>query len=114
MGEKGVTLSGGQKARVGLARALYADAAVYLLDDPLSAVDPHVGRELFDKLVLLLITAQKATIYQVNTMIATFKNVLFPGYNHLLTTSTDDSTLYRSSTREGDKQSEVPVISRWL
>lgn len=54
VGEKGVTLSGGQKARVGLARALYADASVYLLDDPLSAVDPHVGRELFDKLVLLL------------------------------------------------------------
>jgi ATP-binding cassette subfamily C (CFTR/MRP) protein 4 len=49
VGEKGVTLSGGQKARVGLARALYADAEVYLLDDPLSAVDTHVGREIFDK-----------------------------------------------------------------
>ena len=49
VGEKGVTLSGGQKARVGLARALYADASVYLLDDPLSAVDPQVGKELFEK-----------------------------------------------------------------
>ena len=44
-----MTLSGGQKARVGLARAVYADADVYLLDDPLSAVDTHVGRELFQK-----------------------------------------------------------------
>ena len=49
VGEKGVTLSGGQKARVGLARAVYADADVYLLDDPLSAVDTHVGMEIFDK-----------------------------------------------------------------
>ena len=49
VGDKGVTLSGGQKARVGLARAVYADADVYLLDDPLSAVDTHVGRELFQK-----------------------------------------------------------------
>ena len=49
VGDKGVTLSGGQKARVGLARAVYADAEVYLLDDPLSAVDTEVGRQLFDK-----------------------------------------------------------------
>jgi ABC-type arginine transport system ATPase subunit len=40
--------SGGQKHRVALARAAYADADVYLLDDPLSAVDAHVGRHLFD------------------------------------------------------------------
>jgi ABC-type Fe3+/spermidine/putrescine transport system ATPase subunit len=40
--------TGGQKARVALARAAYADADVALLDDPLSAVDPRVGRTLFD------------------------------------------------------------------
>ncbi len=40
--------SGGQKHRVALARAVYANADVYLLDDPLSAVDAHVGRRLFD------------------------------------------------------------------
>ena len=43
VGEKGVVLSGGQKARVCLARALYADADVCLLDDPLSALDPTIG-----------------------------------------------------------------------
>lgn len=49
VGERGVSLSGGQKARVSLARALYVDADIYLLDDPLSAVDTHVGRHLFDR-----------------------------------------------------------------
>uniref|UniRef100_A0A182SQI6 ABC transporter domain-containing protein n=1 Tax=Anopheles maculatus TaxID=74869 RepID=A0A182SQI6_9DIPT len=48
VGERGVSLSGGQKARISLARAVYRRAAVYLLDDPLSAVDSHVGRHLFD------------------------------------------------------------------
>ncbi|XP_053689234.1 probable multidrug resistance-associated protein lethal(2)03659 [Sabethes cyaneus] len=48
VGERGVSLSGGQKARISLARAVYRQAAVYLLDDPLSAVDAHVGRHLFD------------------------------------------------------------------
>ncbi|CAM9122833.1 unnamed protein product, partial [Ectocarpus sp. 4 AP-2014] len=49
IGDKGVNLSGGQKARVGLARMAYAHADTYLMDDPLSAVDPAVGRELFSK-----------------------------------------------------------------
>lgn len=49
VGEKGATLSGGQKARVGLARAVYADRAIYLLDDPLSAVDSRVGARIFQK-----------------------------------------------------------------
>ena len=49
VGERGVTLSGGQKARVNLARALYRKADVYLLDDPLSAVDTAVAKHLFDK-----------------------------------------------------------------
>lgn len=48
VGEKGISLSGGQKARLALARAVYARADVYLLDDPLSAVDEHVGRHLID------------------------------------------------------------------
>ena len=47
IGERGINLSGGQKARVALARAVYRDADVYLLDDPLSAVDAHVGQWLF-------------------------------------------------------------------
>uniref|UniRef100_A0A3Q2PMB4 ABC-type glutathione-S-conjugate transporter n=1 Tax=Fundulus heteroclitus TaxID=8078 RepID=A0A3Q2PMB4_FUNHE len=51
IGEKGLNLSGGQKQRVSLARAVYRKADVYLLDDPLSAVDAHVGQHIFEKVV---------------------------------------------------------------
>ena len=51
VGEHGVVLSGGQRARVGLARALYFNSDIYLLDDPLSAVDAKVGRRLFDNCI---------------------------------------------------------------
>lgn len=49
VGERGASLSGGQKARIGLARACYRKAAIYLLDDPLSAVDAHVSKHLFEQ-----------------------------------------------------------------
>lgn len=51
IGEKGINLSGGQKQRISLARALYQDADVYILDDPLSAVDVHVGRHIFERFI---------------------------------------------------------------
>ncbi|KAK9870727.1 hypothetical protein WA026_008296 [Henosepilachna vigintioctopunctata] len=51
VGEKGASLSGGQRARINLARAVYRDADIYLLDDPLSAVDPHVSKHLMEKCI---------------------------------------------------------------
>ena len=48
---QGINLSGGQKQRVSLARAVYFNADIYLLDDPLSAVDAHVGRKLFHHVI---------------------------------------------------------------
>ena len=49
VGEKGISLSGGQKARVALARCLYNEADLYLFDDPLSAVDSKVAKQIFEK-----------------------------------------------------------------
>lgn len=51
VGERGKMLSGGQKARIGLARAVYKKADIYLLDDPLSAVDPEVGKHLYKECI---------------------------------------------------------------
>eukprot|EP00210_Caulerpa_lentillifera_P006263 g5982.t1 len=51
IGERGINLSGGQKARIALARAAYCRTDINLLDDPLSAVDPNVGRLLFERCI---------------------------------------------------------------
>ena len=51
IGEKGINLSGGQKARVSIARAVYANHDIVLMDDPLSALDAHVKKEIFEKVI---------------------------------------------------------------
>jgi ATP-binding cassette subfamily C (CFTR/MRP) protein 1 len=51
IGERGMTLSGGQKQRLNIARAIYFDADIILMDDPLSAVDAHVGRHIMDNAI---------------------------------------------------------------
>ena len=58
IGERGVTLSGGQRQRVSVARAVYSDRDVYLLDDPLSAVDPGVALAVFRRVVVDLLAAK--------------------------------------------------------
>ena len=67
VGEKGINLSGGQKAREALARACYQDSSLYLLDDPLSAVDTIVAEHLFDQCIakLLKSTTRVLVTHQV-------------------------------------------------
>ncbi|KAH8664304.1 P-loop containing nucleoside triphosphate hydrolase protein [Xylariales sp. PMI_506] len=55
IGERGITISGGQKQRLNIARAIYFDSDVVIMDDPLSAVDAHVGRHIFDNAILGLL-----------------------------------------------------------
>lgn len=77
VGERGVSLSGGQRARINLARAVYKDADIYLLDDPLSAVDAHVGKELFENCIagylrnkiVILITHQLQYLKEVDHIV---------------------------------------------
>ncbi|GLT97105.1 hypothetical protein SLE2022_146880 [Rubroshorea leprosula] len=51
IGERGVNISGGQKQRVSMARAVYSNSDVYIFDDPLSALDAHVGQQVFNKCI---------------------------------------------------------------
>ena len=74
VGENGVNLSGGQKVRVALARALYNNSDIYLLDDPLSALDAQTGKHVFDNAIMgaldtktvLLITHQLQVLSQLD------------------------------------------------
>ncbi|XP_055848004.1 probable multidrug resistance-associated protein lethal(2)03659 [Episyrphus balteatus] len=77
VGERGVSLSGGQRARVNLARAIYRKADIYLLDDPLSAVDTHVGKHIFENCIRdflvgkirILVTHQIQYLFDVEKLI---------------------------------------------
>lgn len=77
VGERGLALSGGQRARINLARAVYKEADIYLLDDPLSAVDTHVGKQLFDDCIceylktkcVILVTHQLQYLKKVDRII---------------------------------------------
>ncbi|XP_066141645.1 ATP-binding cassette sub-family C member 4-like [Euwallacea fornicatus] len=84
VGERGVSLSGGQKARINLARAIYRQADVYLLDDPLSSVDTHVGKHLFEKCIVkhlkgktrILVTHQLQYLKKVDLIIVLYEGTI--------------------------------------
>ena len=65
IGEKGITLSGGQKARIALARAVYHQADITLIDDALAAVDAHVAKELFENAIVGELLKNKRTVILV-------------------------------------------------
>ncbi|XP_038076866.1 ATP-binding cassette sub-family C member 9-like [Patiria miniata] len=65
IGEKGINLSGGQKQRVSVARTIYADRDIIILDDPLSALDVHVGRQLFEEGIMKQLVNKNKTVILV-------------------------------------------------
>ncbi|XP_010051984.2 ABC transporter C family member 12 [Eucalyptus grandis] len=77
IGERGVNISGGQKQRVSMARAVYSNSDVYIFDDPLSALDAHVGRQVFNSCIKeelrgktrILVTNQLHFLPQVDRII---------------------------------------------
>ncbi|DAZ94951.1 TPA: hypothetical protein N0F65_000330 [Lagenidium giganteum] len=71
LGENGFQLSGGQKARVALARACYADADLYVLDAPLASVDPRIQSEIFQNMFLGLLRTKTVIVATHNKEIAT-------------------------------------------
>ncbi|XP_078045915.1 putative multidrug resistance-associated protein lethal(2)03659 isoform X1 [Augochlora pura] len=122
VGERGSSLSGGQKARINLARSLYRQADIYLLDDPLSAVDTHVSKHLFEECIQrylkgktrILVTHQLQYVKNVDniilieqgkiTVFKSYQDLLDkrPEYCKLLATegdTNDDSSLEKSGMR---------------
>ncbi|XP_033189527.1 ATP-binding cassette sub-family C member 4 isoform X1 [Bombus vancouverensis nearcticus] len=122
VGERGSSLSGGQKARINLARSLYRQADIYLLDDPLSAVDTHVSKHLFEECIQrylagktrILATHQLQYVKNVDaiilieqgkvTVFSQFQDLLSqrPEYAELLAAeseSIEDSSLEKSSMK---------------
>ncbi|CAF1302261.1 unnamed protein product [Adineta steineri] len=81
VGEKGVNVSGGQKARIALARALYVDADIYLLDDPLSAVDQDVARRIYDQCIgpngLLKDKTRLLVTHQTHFLVESANQIIF-------------------------------------
>ena len=101
VGEKGISLSGGQKARLTLARAVYARADIYLLDDILSAVDQHVGRHIIDNVLGSKgLLARKTRILATNS-ITVLKEA---NYIYLLKEGhvVESSTYQDAMSRKGD------------
>ncbi|XP_045694930.1 ATP-binding cassette sub-family C member 4 isoform X2 [Phyllostomus hastatus] len=124
IGDRGATLSGGQKARVNLARAVYQDADIYLLDDPLSAVDAEVGRHLF-QLCICQALHEKITIlvtHQLQYLKATSQILILKEgkmvqkgtYTEFLRSGVDFGSLLKKENEEAEQAStsESPVPRR--
>ncbi|XP_022110730.1 ATP-binding cassette sub-family C member 9-like [Acanthaster planci] len=65
IGEKGINMSGGQKQRISIARTVYSDKDIVILDDPLSALDVHVGLQVFHKAIVGTLLKKKRTVVLV-------------------------------------------------
>ncbi|KAJ8734037.1 hypothetical protein PYW07_014588 [Mythimna separata] len=125
VGERGASLSGGQRARINLARAVYRQADIYLLDDPLSAVDAHVGRQLFDECIsgYLRHTTRVLVTHQLHYLKAADYIVIMNNgsveakgtYDELVSTAKDFAKLLSSSHDENEDKKDVekpPPMSR--
>ena len=79
IGEKGVNLSGGQKARLSLARALYTEADIYLFDDPLAAVDSTVARDIFQQCI-----GNEGILNDKTRLLVTHQIQFLPEFDHCI------------------------------
>uniref|UniRef100_A0A4W6DQY7 Cystic fibrosis transmembrane conductance regulator n=1 Tax=Lates calcarifer TaxID=8187 RepID=A0A4W6DQY7_LATCA len=126
IGDRGATLSGGQKARVNLARAVYQEADIYLLDDPLSAVDAEVGRHLFEQCICgllknkprILVTHQLQYLKAADQILVLKEGhmVAKGTYMELQRSGVDFTSLLKKEEEEEQQlpPSDVPTRSRTL
>ncbi|XP_037076068.1 multidrug resistance-associated protein 5-like isoform X2 [Pollicipes pollicipes] len=118
IGERGINLSGGQKQRVALARALYADREIYLLDDPLAAVDSHVGRHIFQEYIqtalasktVLFVTHQLQYLSQCDTVCLMKEGRIVESGSHeqLVAAGREYAALISTYVQEEDEEEAQP------
>ncbi|XP_016964680.2 probable multidrug resistance-associated protein lethal(2)03659 [Drosophila biarmipes] len=135
VGDHGASLSGGQRARICLARAVYREASIYLLDDPLSAVDTNVARHLFERCVrgylrgrtVVLVTHQQQFLQQADQIllmdkgqvsaVGTYESLLKEGFTMLRQTEKEpdadpeDASIYSNNhkLRRNSEKSEHSI-----
>jgi len=125
IGEKGVNLSGGQKARVSLARACFADVDVVILDDPLAAVDPEVASHLFhrclcdfllqeEKVAVILVTHQQQFLAEAENVLKLRANGEVEEWRQQKVERTKRDRLGKDQKREGGgakKEEEKEIVA---
>ncbi|XP_046823149.1 probable multidrug resistance-associated protein lethal(2)03659 isoform X2 [Vespa crabro] len=119
VGERGISLSGGQRARINLARAVYAESDIYLLDDPLSAVDAHVGKHMFEECIVkylkgktrVLVTHQLQYLHNVSRIIVLKDGVIQAEgtYDELGSKGVDFGHLLETPTNDEEQSSSTPA-----
>jgi len=133
IGERGITVSGGQKQRLNIARAIYFDADLILMDDPLSAVDAHVGRHIFDHAIMglmknksrILATHQLWVLSRCDRIIwmeegriqaiDTFENLMngHPGFQLLMeTTAVEEKHENEDHVNDDEVESDKKAVKR--
>jgi ABC-type multidrug transport system ATPase subunit len=121
IGERGITISGGQKQRLNIARAIYFDADIVLLDDPLSAVDAHVGRHIMDNAICGLLKGKCRILatHQLHVISRCDRIVWMDGgriravdtYDNLMAKDVDFQKLLASTAAEGhDEEAEKEAV----
>ncbi|XP_054643013.1 ATP-binding cassette sub-family C member 4-like isoform X4 [Dunckerocampus dactyliophorus] len=119
VGDRGANLSGGQKARVSLARAVYQDADIYLLDDPLSAVDAEVGKHIFEECICgllrnkprVLVTHQLQYLKAAHQIVVLKEGQMVSSgtYSELQSSGLDFSLLLKEEESQEERQSTTPT-----
>ncbi|XP_078621240.1 ATP-binding cassette sub-family C member 9-like [Branchiostoma floridae x Branchiostoma japonicum] len=107
IGEKGINLSGGQKQRVSVARAMYAQTDIVLLDDPLSALDAHVGSHLFDQGIMGQLVMDCRTVVLVTHKLQYLKHA------HLIV-AMEKGRIIARGTLEEIRESSPDLYRGWM
>ncbi|KAJ2093090.1 hypothetical protein GGI09_005822, partial [Coemansia sp. S100] len=105
IGERGINISGGQRARLALARTVYSRADFYILDDPLSAVDAHVKRHILDNVIL-----SSGLLGNALRIVTTHSESMLPFCDQIVTISGKTVSVVRQEPKEHLYIAPVTVV----